>query len=128
VTAGPQKGQVIRLPDGPVGGNLAQRRFEFFARTVGATAYLGAEHNTAAFAKTVGARVLAKGNNEEVVVRCRHRRPQQRLLDTTNAATPADPTAPEYLTTAYEARVWRDRSGQVQLLKIEEKKVVAPLE
>ncbi len=128
VTEGPQKGEIIRLPASKVGASSVKRRFALLARTVAVTSYLGAEQNSAAFAKAVGARVLADGNNEEVIVRCRRYRPQPRLLDTTNAANPADPTDPAYLTNTYQARVWRDRNGQVQLLKIEEKKVVAPLE
>jgi hypothetical protein len=128
VTAGPQQGQVVRLPDSRVGGNLAERRVEFLARTMGATVYLGSEPNAAAMSKALGARVLAQGNNEEVVVRCRRYEPQARIYDTTVATNVADPTDESYLNTAYQARVWRDRRGEVQLLKIEETKVVAPVE
>ncbi len=128
VTAGAQQGEILRLPESAVRGNSAKRRFNLLAKTMGATSYLGAEQNTAAFARAIGAHALNEGNNQEVVVRCRRYQPQPRQMDPAAAATPADPTAEAYLTTAYEARVWRDRSGQVQLLKIEEKKVVAPLE
>jgi hypothetical protein len=128
VVAGPQQGEVIRLPEAKVGASPAARRGEVFARTIGATAYMGADPNTAALAKAVGARVLREGENEEVIVRLNRLQPQQRLLDRTNPATPVDPTAKEYVNATYQARVWRDRMGQVQLLKIEEKKVVAPLE
>ncbi len=128
VTAGAQQGEIIRIPDSAVKGNPAKRRFQLLAKTMAATSYLGAEQNTAAFAKAIGAHVLDTGSNEEVIVRCRRYQPQPRQMDPNAAATPADPTADAYLTTPYEARVWRDRSGQVQLLKIEEKKVVAPLE
>jgi hypothetical protein len=128
VTAGPQQGEVIRLPEGRIAGRPPRQRAQMLARTVGATSYFRIEQNTAALAKAVGARVLNAGGNVEVVVRCLRRQPQDRLFDATNPTTPADPRAPAYLTAVYEARVWRDRYGQVQLLKIEERKVVAPLE
>jgi hypothetical protein len=128
ITSGAQKGEVIRLPQGRVGGSPVQRRLEILARTMGFTSYLGAEQNTAAFAKSLGGAVLSQGDNQEVIVRCKRFEPQARERDTTNPATPDDPTDPAYERLAYQARVWRDRSGQVQLLKIEEKKVVAPLE
>jgi hypothetical protein len=128
VVAGSQTGQIIRFPEGNVGASPAGRRAEIFASTIAATAYLGAEPNTAALSKAAGARVLDAGDNDEVIVRIKRFQPQQRVLDSTNPATPADPTAPEYVGATYQARVWRDRMGQVQLLKIEESKVVAPLE
>jgi hypothetical protein len=128
IVAGPQAGEIVRLPESTVGGSPLGRRGEFFARTIGATTYLGADPNTATLAKAAGAHILAEGGNEEVIVRVKRLRPQDRVLDRTNPATPADPTAEAYVNTAYQARVWRDRMGQVQLLKIEEKKVVAPLE
>jgi hypothetical protein len=128
VVAGPQPGEIIRLPESRVGASPTGRRGEFFARTIGATTYMGADPNTAALAKAVGAHILAQDGAEEVIVRLKRLRPQDRVRDRTNPATPADPTAEAYVNTAYQARVWRDRMGQVQLLKIEEKKVVAPLE
>jgi hypothetical protein len=128
VTAGPEQGQVLRLPEGRVAGSLPQGRVELLARTMGVTNYVGNDPNTAAFAKAIGATVLDQGQNERVVVRLKRYDPQERDFDSTNPATPPDPTAPEYVKTLYEAQVWRDRHGLVQLLKMEEKKVVAPLE
>lgn len=128
VTAGPQKGEFFHLPEGRVAGRPDRQRAQFLARTVSATHYFGAQENTAALARAVGAHVLAQADNEEVVVRCRRRQPQEREFDATNPATPADPASDAYLNTIYQARVWRDQYGQIQLLKIEETKVVAPLE
>ncbi|MBW3596558.1 MAG: hypothetical protein KY475_04700 [Planctomycetes bacterium] len=128
VTAGPQKGEIVRLPEGGVSGWAPRQREQTLARTVAVTSYFGAEQNTAALAKALGTRMLDLGENEEVVVRCFRRQPQERLFDATSAATPADPSDDAYLNAVYEARVWRDQYGQVQLLKIEEREVVAPLE
>jgi hypothetical protein len=128
VVAGPQQGEKVRFPESKVGASPVGRRAEFFARTIAATGYMGAEPNTAALAKAAGAHVLAEGDNEEVIVRIKRIQPQERVLDSTNPATPADPSAEPYISATYQARVWRDRMGQVQLLKIEETKVVAPLE
>jgi hypothetical protein len=128
VTAGAQKGEIVRFPPSTVAGSASARRHQLLARTIGVTTFMGDEGDAATLSKAVGAYVLDQGPNEEVIVRTRRYQPQPRELDLTNPSTPADPTAPEYLSTAYQARVWRDRFGQVQLLKIEEKKVVAPLE
>jgi hypothetical protein len=65
ITSGAQKGEVIRLPQGRVGGSPVQRRLEILARTMGFTSYLGAEQNTAAFAKSLGGAVLSQGDNRK---------------------------------------------------------------
>lgn len=123
-TAAPQQeggtstdNRIITLPESGIRGGLARRRYFALSHVMGFYANPDTENEmvTGEIAKAVGGAVLRKVGASRGVLRCRHHMSQPRDLDRLVAGFPPDPTAPQYAVTEYEADVWIDSEGQVQV-------------
>ncbi|HEY2415029.1 MAG TPA: hypothetical protein VGI40_22485 [Pirellulaceae bacterium] len=124
-----QSVKTVRLPEG--GSNWFDNRKRAFqlARLVATSAEPGNENDdlTGEIARSVGGWAMRTTGNHRAVVRCVRRMSQSLDLAALNPGFPADrPTDPAYDSTIYEADVWTDEDGQVQLLKRASRAEVAP--
>jgi hypothetical protein len=110
-------GKVIALPETGVRGGLARRRYFALSYVMGFYANPDTENEvvTGELAKAIGGAVLREENATRGIVRCKHQMSQPRDLERLAAGFPEDPTAPQYAVTEYEADVWFDDQGQVQV-------------
>jgi hypothetical protein len=82
---------------------------------------------TGEIARSVGGWAIAATGNGRAVVRCVRRFSQPFDLATLNPGFPPDrPTDVAYDSTVYEADVWKDEDGQIQVLKRASRAEVAP--
>jgi hypothetical protein len=121
--------KTVRLPEG--GSNWFDNRKRAFqlAKLVATNAEPGNENDdlTGEIARSVGGWAMRTTGNHRAVVRCVRRMSQPLELSALNPGFPADrPTDPAYDSTVYEADVWTDEDGQVQLLKRASRAEVAP--
>ncbi len=124
---GPRQGETVSLPDVGIRGSLRRRRFQTLAQVMAYGASDGNDANLAEFAKALGANSLQDQTEGAVLVRCRRHRTQPRNLQVATKDNPRDPFDEAYYTTVYEARVWKDKSGRVNVLKMSATGEVAPL-
>jgi hypothetical protein len=124
VEKGPRAGQKIKLPNDSFDVS-AWQRYQSLARVASVNAYFQMEANAGRFARAVGAHVLSQGD-EAVTVRFKRLRFQPFDYEMNEKENPADPYAAQYQSEAYAARVWRDRDGQIQVLKISAAGEAAP--
>lgn len=121
--------RTIRLPEG--GSNwLSNRRRAFqLAKLLAASADPENENDdvTGEIARSVGGWAMGQSNNKRAVVRCVRRLSQPFDLATLNPGYPPDrPTDVAYDTAVYEADVWIDEDGQVQVQKRVSRAEAAP--
>jgi hypothetical protein len=121
--------KTVRLPEG--GSNWFDNRKRAFqlAKLVANAAEPGNENDdlTGEIARSVGGWAMRTTDNHRAVVRCVRRMSQPFDLATLNPGMPQDrPTDSAYDNTIYEADVWTDEDGQVQLLKRASRAEVAP--
>jgi len=121
--------KTVRLPEG--GSNWLENRARAFhlAKLLAMSAEPGAENDdlTGEIARSVGGWAMRTTGNHRAVVRCIRRMSQPFDVATLNAGFPADrPKDPAYDSVVYEADVWIDEDGQVQLLKRASRAEVAP--
>lgn len=119
----------LRLPDGEP--RLSQRRRQAMqlARFLAlhADPEVEDEDLTSEIAKAAGSLGMRQHKVERAVVRCVRRMSQPFDLATLNPGFPPDrPTDPAYDLTVYEADVWRDEDGEVQVLRRASRAEVAP--
>jgi hypothetical protein len=124
-----QVAKTVRLPAG--GSNWLDNRKRAFqlAKLLSNNAEPGNENDdlTGEIARSVGGWAMHTTNNHRAVVRCVRRASQPLDLATLTPGFPAErPTDPAYDATIYEADVWTDEDGQVQLLKRASRAEVAP--
>lgn len=121
--------KTVRLPEG--GSNWFENRARGFhlAKLLGTGADPSAENDdlTGEIARSVGGWAMRTTGNQRAVVRCIRRMSQPFDVSTLNAGFPADrPKDLVYDSMLYEADVWMDEDGQVQLLKRASRAEVAP--
>jgi len=121
--------KAMRLPDG--GSNWLENRGRGFqlAKLLASSADPGAENDdlSGEIARAVGGWAMRTTDNHRAVVRCIRRMSQPYDLATLNPGYPADrPKDLTYDSMLYEADVWIDEDGQVQLLKRASRAEVAP--
>jgi hypothetical protein len=121
--------KTVRLPEG--GSNWLENRARAFhlAKLLAMNAEPGAENDdlTGEIARSVGGWAMRTTGNQRAVVRCIRRMSQPFDVSTLNAGFPADrPRDLAYDSLVYEADVWTDEDGQVQLLKRASRAEVAP--
>jgi hypothetical protein len=119
----------IRLPEG--GSHwLGDRRRAFqLAKLLAASADRENENDdvTGEIARAVGGWTMRQTKNQRAVVRCLRRMSQPFDLGTLNPGFPPDrPTDPAYDVAVYEADVWTDEDGQIQVQKRASRAEVAP--
>jgi hypothetical protein len=124
-----QVAKTIRLPDG--GSNLFENRARAFqlAKLLAMNAEPGNDNDdlTGEIARSVGGWAMRTTGNHRAVVRCIRRMSQPYDLSTLNPGFPADrPKDPTYEAMLYDADVWTDEDGQVQVLKRASRAEVAP--
>lgn len=121
--------KTVRLPDG--GSNWFENRARGFhlAKLLATSAEPGVENDdlTGEIARSVGGWAMRTTGNHRAVVRCIRRMSQPYDLATLNPGFPPDrPKDLAYDSMVYEADVWTDEDGQVQLLKRASRAEVAP--
>ena len=121
--------KTVRLPEG--GSNWLENRARAFhlSKLLAINAEAGTENDdyTGEIARSVGAWAMRTSGNQRAVVRCVRRLSQPFDVATLNPGFPADrPKDPAYEATLYEADVWTDEDGQVQVLKRASRAEVAP--
>lgn len=118
ITGGQAEGQTIVLP-GPDQrhGSADRRRFQRLATILAAQSEEGEDSFTAEIAGSVGGHVMQTHQSNRCVLRCIERRPQMMVFEIEGQALPRDPYDPTYLDVAYEADVWIDSTGRVQVIK-----------
>jgi hypothetical protein len=124
-----QSVKTMRLPES--GSNWFDNRKRAFqlARLLATNAEPGNENDdlTGEIARSVGGWAMRTTDNHRAVVRCVRRMSQPLDVATLNPGFPPErPTDPAYESTVYEADVWTDEDGQVQLLKRASRAEVAP--
>lgn len=122
ILEGSAAGDIYRIPGdaGGARGRQLARMMTFYA-----SEGTGLEEQLAKLARGVGRHVLVSREQQAGLVRVMTRRPPS--LGEMQSGTRPDPNAPQYLDTLYEARVWLDRDGDVQLLRRDAAGQVAPL-
>lgn len=107
----------------------ARRRYRTLASEMVYSLGEGAEneYRLSELARAAGRFGLERFDADAGVLRLQHHLSQPRLLENLQAGFPEDPTAPQYLSTRYEADVLLDDDGEVQLIKREDKAQVAPV-
>ncbi|TWT30603.1 hypothetical protein [Blastopirellula retiformator] len=123
VTEGPGKGETIVFNDAFVSGSQAETRLRTLAAFIAVQARMGEDGIPAQFAKSLAAQAFADSGAKRGVFRVRRHMFQPMELEV-GAAT--DPNALGYFEQIYEADVWLDRDGQVQVLKRDSLEHVAP--
>jgi hypothetical protein len=117
----------VRLPEGGTNWLGDRRRYFRLAQMVAASAETEDDDVSGAIARPVAARMMRETQNQRAVVRCIRRMSQPLNLATLNPGYPPDrPTDPAYDVLVYEADVWIDEDGEVQLLKRASRAEVAP--
>ena len=124
-----QSAKTVRLPEG--GSNWFDDRKRAFqlAKLLATNAEPGNENDdfTGEIARSVGGWAMRTTDNHRAVVRCVRRMSQPLDLAMLNPGFPPDrPSDQAYDSTVYEADVWTDEDGQVQLLKRASRMEVAP--
>jgi hypothetical protein len=126
-----QSVKTVRLPEG--GSNWLDNRKRAFhlAKLLASAAEPGNENDdlSGEIARSVGGWAMRTTDNHRAVVRCIRRESQPFDLSTLRPGFPPDrPTDPAYESNPpiYEADVWLDEDGQVQLLKRASRAEVAP--
>jgi hypothetical protein len=124
-----QLAETMRLPGG--GSNWLDHRRRGFqlAKLMAASADPQAENDdvTSEIARAVGRWAMRQSKNERAVVRCVRRFSQPFDLATLNPGFPPNrPTDPAYDAPIYEADVWKDEDGQIQVQKRASRAEVAP--
>ncbi len=120
---------IARFPDGTrhFRGGLPFGRYRNLADMFAFHAYRELDDVTAELARAIGAHVIKRmPEPSAVVVRCRWHRAQPLDLRESGELNPADPQAPEYWETIYEADVFLDDDGSPQLVKRASRREVAP--
>lgn len=118
-----------RLPDGEPRLSPRRRQAMQLARLLALHADPDVENEdlTSEIAKAAGRFGMRQAHVERAVVRCVRRMSQPFNLATLNPGFPPDrPTDPAYDLTLYEADVWRDEDGEVQVLRRASQAEVAP--
>jgi hypothetical protein len=119
----------LRLPDTEGRFGLRRRQAMQLARWLALHADPEVENEdlTSEIARAAGSYGMRKSQAERAVVRCVRRMSQPFDLATLNPGFPPDrPTDPAYDLTVYEADVWRDEDGEVQVLRRATRAEVAP--
>lgn len=121
--------KTVRLPES--GSNWFENRKRGFqlAKLLASNAEPGTENDdlTGEIARSVGGWAMRTTGNHRAVVRCVRRMSQPLDLAALNPGFPPDrPADAAYDSTIYEADVWTDEDGQVQLLKKASRAEVAP--
>ncbi len=107
-----EDGRILRFPDAEWRGSFGRQRFAAVAKVIAFYAASEADQTSAELAKSFGEHVLTSTESARAVVRCiRHDVPPR------DAPAPTSRNSPQHLTTVYEADVWRDPDGLVQVLK-----------
>ena len=107
-------------------GSEPRRRYQTLASVIAFFASREDDATCAEMAKVIGAAVMSRENLSRAVVRCRWHRAQPLELDRADGTNPADPDAPAYFDTVYEADVWVAEDGSTQVLKKSSRREVAP--
>jgi hypothetical protein len=125
--SGQEKLTTVVLPDHGTRWLGDRRRYLALAKVL---AYFASEDNdalTAEIGRTVARRIMLEQGAERAVVRSYRRSSQPMDLAQLVQGFPADdPTAPQYDFLQYEADVWIDEEGQVQITKRASQREVAP--
>jgi hypothetical protein len=119
----------VRLHDGTSAWLGGRRRAMQLAQMVAANAEPEMENDdiTSAIARPVGAWLIRQTGNGRAVVRCVRRMSQPYDLASLNPGFPAEnPQDAAYDSTLYEADVWIDEDGQVQVQKRVSRAEAAP--
>jgi hypothetical protein len=124
-----QIAETMRVPGG--GSNWFDHRRRGFqlAKLLAASAEQGVENDdlTGEIARSVGGWAIGQSKNQRAVVRCMRRMSQPFDLANLNPGfPPSRPTDPAYDAPIYEADVWKDEDGQIQVQKRASRAEVAP--
>lgn len=104
-------GQTRRFPEGSWRGSIGRHRSSAVAHVIAFYAAGEVDHISAELAKAFGARVLLETKSDRAVVRCvRHDVPPRGPMSTSQENG-------QQRTPVYEADVWRDPDGFIQVLK-----------
>jgi hypothetical protein len=107
-------------------GGEPRHRYQALASVLGFFSRREDDATCAELAKVIGAAAMSRDQLQRVVVRCRWHRAQPLELDRADGTNPADPNAPAYFETVYEADVWIAEDGSTQVLKKSSRREVAP--
>jgi hypothetical protein len=119
--------KTVTLPDRGSRWLGDRKRYIALAKAVVLNAALGADDITGEIAKVVGRRVMNENGAKRAVFRAVRRNSQPLSLDDVRAENfPLDPTDPRYDSVAYEADVWFDDDGTVEVVKRAAQGEVAP--
>lgn len=121
--------RTLRLPEAESRLGLRRRQALQLARWLALHADPEVENEdlTSEIARAAGAWGMRQAAAQRAVVRCVRRMSQPFDLATLNPGFPPDrPAAPAYDLTVYEADVWRDEDGEVQVLRRASRAEVAP--
>lgn len=121
--------KTLRLPDGEGRLSLRRRQAMHLARLLALHADPEVENEdlTSEIARAAGSFGMRQANAARAVVRCMRRLSQPFDLAALNPGFPPDrPTDPAYDVTVYEADVWRDEDGEIQVLRRASRAEVAP--
>jgi hypothetical protein len=124
-----QSVKTVRLPEGGSNWFDSRKRALQLAKLLANAAEPGSENDdlTGEIARSVGGWAMRTTDNHRAVVRCVRRMSQPLDLATLNPGMPPErPTDAAYDNTVYQADVWTDEDGQVQLLKRASRAEVAP--
>jgi hypothetical protein len=106
----------VRLPGSEPRFSPQRWRAAALAREMGA--YTPRDELIALFARAIGAQVMQDKGLDHVYVRVLHKASQPlNLAELLPGFPPDDPDAPPYFDQIYEAEVWIDEDGDVQVLK-----------
>lgn len=119
----------LRLPDGEGRLSLRRRQAMQLARLLALHADPEVENEdlTSEIARAAGSFGMRQAKAQRAVVRCVRRMSQPFELAALNPGFPPDrPSDPAYDVTVYEADVWIDEDGEVQVLRRASRAEVAP--
>jgi hypothetical protein len=117
---------LARLPAVGLRSGLRSRRYQTLAAALAFYASREVDSVSAEFAKAIGAYVIRQHNASRVVVRCRWHRSLPLAPEQQGASGSSDPFDASLYETVYEADVWLEPDGSVQVLKKSSPREVAP--
>lgn len=123
LTEGERAGETVTINDQFASGSQAQQRLRLLAIYIALQVRIGEDAPPAQFAKSLAAHTFQESGATRGVFRLRRHMFQPMDL-AAGAAEDADDAS--YFETVYEADVWLDRDGQVQVLKRSSLEHVAP--
>ncbi|MFI4875658.1 MAG: hypothetical protein ACIALR_09985 [Blastopirellula sp. JB062] len=123
LTEGDSAGRTITINEQFAPGSAARQRLQKLSTYIALQVRIGEDAPPAQFAKSISAQAFRDSGATRGVFRLRRHMFQPMEL---GVGAAADPNDPSYFEQIYEADVWVDRDGQVQVLKRSSQEHVAP--